>query len=321
MVSAYAEVSAQTSYVRRLWRFLDGERARPDLPAAPAATVDADGGASPPSGSGSRPVSGSASPKPPAVQLSAVSFTYRDGTTALTDLSFSVGAGEWVAVVGPNGAGKSTLLKVLSGLYPPSSGALEILGGPPTGRRTHLATLWQDFQLFSYSIEDNVRFGRTDLQDGPELRDRARAELSAMGLARFADAEGLATRIGTFDDVGHDLSGGQRQRLALARTAFRGGRLWLLDEPTAALDARDAARLVPALRRRAEGAGGVVVTHHLGMARTLDRILVLDRGCLVEQGTHEQLMTTDGLYRRLYEEQAAAFVEGLGSATASGGAT
>ncbi len=251
-----------------------------------------------------------AAPKPlpsPArgeVAFADVRFAYptRPQVSVLNGISFSVRAGERVAIVGPSGAGKSTVFHLLLRFYDPATGAVTFDGVPtcaadPHKLRSRIAMVPQDVAIFAASIADNIRFGRPDASDAEVKRA---AELAAASEFIAALPQGVDTMIGA---RGVTLSGGQRQRLAIARAILRAAPLLLLDEATSSLDAESETLVQAALERLMEGRTTIVIAHRLATVQSCDRILVIDQGRLVEEGTHETLAAAGGLYARLAKLQ------------------
>ena len=235
-----------------------------------------------------------------AVVLRDVNFRYptRLDHLALDGLSFSIKAGERVALVGPSGAGKSTVFQLLLRYYDPESGSVSLDGldlreVDPKAARARIGLVMQDAVVFAASVEDNIRYGRPDATD---------AEVRTAGDAAFATEfidklpEGWKTQVG---ERGVRLSGGQRQRIAIARAVLRDPALLLLDEATSALDAESERAVQSALDRLMVGRSSLVIAHRLATVRSADRILVLDAGKIVAEGRHDDLVAAGGLYARL----------------------
>lgn len=239
-------------------------------------------------------------PSPGTVAFEDVHFAYptRGEQPALHGLSLSVASGERVALVGPSGAGKSTILQLLLRFYDPQGGAILVDGLPitetdPFALRARMALVPQEPTIFAASVLDNIRYGRPEATE-EEVRHAATLA-SADGFIR-ALPQGYATLIG---ERGVTLSGGQRQRLAIARAILKDAPILLLDEATSALDAESERKVQAALDRLMQGRTTLVIAHRLATIRSADRILVMDGGRIVEEGTHETLLSRGGLYARL----------------------
>jgi ATP-binding cassette, subfamily B, bacterial len=244
-------------------------------------------------------------------------FRYPAGPAVLTDVDLEVRRGEVVALVGENGSGKTTLAKVLAGLYAPEAGALswngrDVADLSPTALRRQVAVMFQDFTRWQLSAHDNIAFGDTGVAAGPSRVEAAAREAGAWSFLAGLPA-GLDTPLSTLRPGGTDLSGGQWQRVALARAAYRDASLLVLDEPSAALDARAEAELFETVRTSMRGRAVLLITHRLANVRTADRIYVLRQGKVDDVGTHEELLARGGHYARLYDVQARAFGRGSGS--------
>jgi ATP-binding cassette subfamily C protein len=227
-----------------------------------------------------------------------VCFRYGDGPLVLDHLSLVVGPGEKVALVAASGGGKSTLVQVILGLYPPESGTVAFDGVPVTEIglsvvREHVATVLQHPALFNDTVRANLTLGR-DLTDA--------ALWNALGIAQLADD--IAALPDRLDSVvgrqGVRLSGGQRQRLAIARMVLADPRVVVLDEATSALDTDTEARVHQSLRGYLAGRTTLIIAHRLSAVRQADRVYVFEDGRILEEGRHEALMTSGGLYSRLY---------------------
>ena len=245
-------------------------------------------------------------PTPPRgeVEFDTIRFSYptRAQTAVLDGLSFKIRAGEKVAIVGPSGAGKSTIFHLLLRYYDPLSGAVTFDGVPlteadPADVRARIALVPQDVAVFAATVKDNIRFGRPDASDAEIARA---AELAAASEFINKLPDGYDTTIG---ERGVTLSGGQRQRIAIARAILRAAPLLLLDEATSSLDAESETLVQAALTRLMTGRTTLVIAHRLATVLSCDRILVMDQGHIVEQGTHDSLVAAGGLYARLAKLQ------------------
>jgi ATP-binding cassette, subfamily B, bacterial len=233
-----------------------------------------------------------------------VRFAYpaRPETDVLDGVSFQIKPGEKVAIVGPSGAGKSTIFHLILRFYDPQSGAVRFDGvrlpeTDPAELRRHIALVPQDTAIFAMSVRDNIRFGRADATDA-EI-EQAAEDAAAAGFIR-ALPQGYDTPVG---ERGVTLSGGQRQRIAIARAILKGAPLLLLDEATSSLDAESETQVQAALMRLMADRTTLVIAHRLATVLSCDRILVLDSGRIVEQGSHDSLIKLGGLYARLAKLQ------------------
>jgi ATP-binding cassette, subfamily B, bacterial len=234
------------------------------------------------------------------VSFENVSFAYptRPDVMAVDGVSLSVRAGEKVAIVGPSGAGKSTLFHLLLRFYDPKAGTISLDGVPirladPRDVRARIALVPQDSVAFAASARENIRFGRPDADDSEVERAAALAHATEF-ISRLPN--GFETELG---ERGVTLSGGQRQRIAIARAILRDAPLLLLDEATSALDAESETLVQTALEELMKHRTTLVIAHRLATVLSCDRILVMDQGRIVEQGTHASLVAAGGLYARL----------------------
>ena len=233
-----------------------------------------------------------------------VSLAYKEDETVLKDLNFTIKPGEKVALVGPTGAGKSSIIRLLSRLYEPSEGRILIDGVDITQvtqaeLRNYVGVILQDGFLFSGDVASNIALGDEYSQE--KIEDAARRMNVDTFIQRLP--QGYQTEI---RERGNNLSSGQKQLLAFARAAVRYPPILVLDEATASLDVRTEAQVQEALDRLLEGRTAIIIAHRLTTIRNVDRILVLKRGELVEEGNHDQLMRQNGLYASLYRLQMLA---------------
>lgn len=254
-------------------------------------------------------------PRDRGVTLHQVNFRYPGAAeNAVEAVTLSIHPGESVALVGENGAGKSTLVRLIAGLYHPDSGSVSVSGvdlrdAADATRFEALSAVFQQYQRYRMTLLDNVRISAPpgDLAVEAGSRECATAALIQAG---FFDREGaragaeletmLAREFG-----GTDLSGGEWQRVAIARGLYRSHDTIILDEPTAAIDPLEEDRVYRAFLETARGKTAIIVTHRLGLARSADRILVMERGRIVQDGSHAELIAAPGPYARMFHAQAA----------------
>jgi subfamily B ATP-binding cassette protein MsbA len=242
------------------------------------------------------------------VEFDHVSFAYDEGQPVLKDVSFSIEAGQVAAIVGPSGTGKTTIISLIPRFYDPQSGAVKIDGKDVReytlkSEREQISFVLQDTLLFHASVMDNIAYGKPDATPAQVMR-----------AAKLANAhefiekmpEGYDTMVG---ERGVTLSGGQRQRIAIARAVIRDTPILVLDEPTSGLDSASEQAVIEALDRLTEGRTSIVIAHNLNSIRHADIVFVVKDSELVEQGTHEELLTAGGVYADLYRIQTESMEE------------
>ena len=244
------------------------------------------------------------------ISVERVTFRYPGSERPAIDaVSLVIPPGQTVAIVGENGAGKSTLVRVIAALYEPESGSVRVSGVDPheltpEARFSRLTAVFQDYQRYGMTLSDNVTISGRD--DAPTKLCEAREALRRAGFApeeRCREIE-LETMLSK-EFGGTDLSGGEWQRVAIARGLYRLHDTIILDEPTSSIDPAEEDRVYRTFMDSARGKTGIVVTHRLGLARLADRVVVMDRGRIVEDGPHEQLIRGNGRYAAMFRSQAA----------------
>ncbi len=246
------------------------------------------------------------------ISLENVSFKYPGSSKNVIDnVSLEIKRGEVVAFVGPNGAGKSTLVRLLCRLYDTSEGKIKwdnvnIRNFEPAFYRENLSVIFQDFMLYNMSVEDNITMG--DIRKKPDIDKMVESAKNA-GLKQLIESlpNGYKTVIGTLFDDSRELSWGEWQKLALSRALYRDAPLLILDEPSSSLDANTEHEIFSRFREITKGRTAILISHRLKSLSSVDRIYVLDKGKIVESGSHEELLAIEGLYRTMYEKQTSRF--------------
>jgi ABC-type multidrug transport system fused ATPase/permease subunit len=256
------------------------------------------------------------------IWLDRVSFKYPSaGEPSVLDVSLRIKPGEKVAIVGENGAGKTTLAKCLVGLYYPTSGMVRVDNIPiteidPNDLYRHITVIFQDFVRYYTNARENIGYGNIErLDDSEGIFDSAISAGADEIIRKLPN--GLETGLGVAFYGGHELSHGQWQRLALARAFFSKSKIMILDEPTASLDPVAELETLQGFLRVVQGRTAILIAHRLGWCRFVDRIYVLDKGRLVEEGTHHELLGQRGMYARLYEAQSQWYASAVDALPAS----
>ena len=244
-----------------------------------------------------------------------ISFAYDDKNNVLTDLSISIKKGETIALVGMNGSGKTTLVKLLIGLFSPQKGTLKFYGKPYDDYTRgalvkNVGMFFQDFYIFHATLRENVGFG--DLKSFGNI-ERIQLAMQKGGADHLPAKFPNGIEQWLVRDIKKDgaiLSGGEKQRVAASRAHMSDKDILIFDEPAAALDPIAEMKQFAAIREKIEGRTAILISHRVGFARLADRIIVLDKGRLAESGTHDELMTRNGIYAGFFNEQAGWYGKG-----------
>ncbi len=290
LLAGFTQVAGQALYLDDIFSFFD---IQPEI-------------ASPPN---ARPV-----PRPieKGFVFESVGFRYPGAERwAVRNLSFTLKAGEVLALVGENGAGKTTLVKLLSRLYDPDEGRI-LLDGRDLREydlfdlRSNIGVIFQDFVRFHLSAGDNIAVGRIEARgDRARIEEAARRSLADEVIAKLP--AGYEQVIGKRFRTGVELSGGEWQKIAIARAYMRDAQVLILDEPTAALDARAEYQVFQRFKELSQGKTAILISHRFSSVRMADRIVVLADGRVEDIGTHEELLARGGRYKELFELQAAGY--------------
>ncbi len=247
-----------------------------------------------------------------AIEFDRVSFSYVNGKPILTNLNLTIAPGERIGLVGPSGAGKSTLTNLLQRFYDVQSGAVMIDGQNITqvtmeSLRAHIGMVTQDTSLLHRSLKDNLAYGRPSATD-QQIAFAAQRAQAAEFIALLEDGQGRGGYDAHVGERGVKLSGGQRQRVAIARVILKDAPILLLDEATSALDSEVEAAIQQSLNALMEGKTVIAIAHRLSTIAAMDRLLVMENGQIVEQGSHAELLAAGGLYARLWQRQSGGFL-------------
>ncbi len=246
------------------------------------------------------------------VAFQQVNFDYTDDKTVLRDLNLRIKAGEKIGLVGRSGAGKSTLVNLLLRFYEVNNGQIlidgqDIASVTQDSLREHIGMVTQDTSLLHRSVRGNIAYGRPNATDAEIEQAAARAEATQF-IAELEDSQGRRGYDAHVGERGVKLSGGQRQRIAIARVMLKDAPILILDEATSALDSEVEAAIQENLYRLMEGKTVIAIAHRLSTIAAMDRLVVMDEGRIIEEGTHQELLAKNGLYASLWARQSGGFI-------------
>lgn len=250
------------------------------------------------------------------IEFSHVSFGYKKSVGVIHDLSMKIKAGEKVGIVGPSGAGKSTLISLLLRFYDVDSGSVSIDGEnirnfTQDDLRSLFSMVSQDTSLMHRTVGENIEYGAEDELQKAELEEVAAATDSLNFIENLSDYRGGAGFDSVVGDRGVKLSGGQKQRIAIARVLVKNSPILILDEATSALDSQSEKCIQENLEKLMQGKTVIAIAHRLSTLKKMDRIVVLEKGQIVESGSHEELLKSDGMYRKLWDLQTEGFISDI----------
>lgn len=246
------------------------------------------------------------------IKFEHVDFSYEAGKPLLNGFNLNIKPGEKVGLIGRSGAGKSTIVNLLLRFYEPQSGTISIDGQnvdsvPQESLRAQIGLVTQDTSLLHRSVRDNIIYGRPDATDAEMISAAERAE-AADFIPNLSDAKGRRGYDAHVGERGVKLSGGQRQRIAIARVMLKDAPILLLDEATSALDSEVEAAIQESLDKMMEGKTVIAIAHRLSTIAAMDRLIVLDKGRIIEEGSHAELLEKQGLYAKLWAHQSGGFL-------------
>jgi ATP-binding cassette subfamily B multidrug efflux pump len=247
-----------------------------------------------------------------AIEFDKITFHYGKGSGVIEDLSLSIKPGEKIGLVGRSGAGKSTLVNLLLRFYDVESGAVKVDGQnivevQQESLRAQIGMVTQDTSLLHRSVRDNILYGNPNASE-QQLMDAIKQAEADTFINDLQDPEGRTGLDAQVGERGVKLSGGQRQRIAIARVLLKDAPILVLDEATSALDSEVEAAIQQSLYRLMEGKTVIAIAHRLSTIAAMDRLIVLDEGRIIEQGTHQELVDNNGIYAQLWAHQTGGFL-------------